>query len=140
MGSIMLHLEEFVEAVQQQDSVAGMMRFLVAHFKMVVHKIMPEGSPEEVQKLLEDDPDYFNDLEYDEVVKCMTHILLVADELFPAHRRRCDEATGAGSDYSEVRGVHRLSWAPRCPEDMWGRVQRNSGQHPRGKKGQRRQH
>ena len=55
----MLHLEEFVEAVQQKESVAGMMRFLVAHFKMVVHKIMPEGSPEEVQKLLEDDPDYF---------------------------------------------------------------------------------
>ena len=62
--------------------------------------------------LLEDDPYYFNDLEYDEVVKRMTHILLVADELFPAHKRRCDEATGAGSDYSEVRGVHRLSWAP----------------------------
>ena len=116
----MLHLEEFVDAVQQKDSVAGMMRFLVAHFKMVVHKILPEGSADELQRLLEDEPDYFNDLEYDEVVKCMTNILLVADELFPANRRRCDEAAGASSDFSEVRGVHRLSWAPDAQKTFVG--------------------
>ena len=52
----MLHLEEFVDAVHQKDSVADMMRFLVAHFKMVVHKILHEGSADELQRLLDAAP------------------------------------------------------------------------------------
>ena len=52
----------------REDTVAGLARFLVGKFPVVVNKILPEASPADIQKILEDDPDYFNDLTYDEVV------------------------------------------------------------------------
>ena len=69
VGSILLHLPELVRQAAQPDTVAGMSRFLIGHFKSVAHKILPDGSPEDVQALLNEDPDYFNDLTYDEVVQ-----------------------------------------------------------------------
>ena len=60
--------------------------------------------------MLESDPDYFNDLSYDNVAKAMTNVMLVADELFPWGRRRCDEVGEAAGSYSEIRGIHERRW------------------------------
>eukprot|EP00971_Amphidinium_carterae_P226098 4484683-Amphidinium_carterae.1 len=67
-GAVLVHLEEILHQAEQEDSVAGLMRFLVAKFPAVMHKVLPSGTPEELAQLLDDDPDYFNELEYDAVI------------------------------------------------------------------------
>ncbi|CAE7917987.1 unnamed protein product, partial [Symbiodinium necroappetens] len=69
VGSILLHLPELVKQSTLPDSVAGLSRFLVAHFKAVTHKILPDKSADELRQMLTEDPDYFNDLAYDDVVQ-----------------------------------------------------------------------
>ncbi|CAE7282086.1 unnamed protein product [Symbiodinium sp. CCMP2592] len=71
VGSILLHLPELVKQSTLPDSVAGLSRFLVAHFKAVTHKILPNKSADELRQMLTEDPDYFNDLAYDDVVKAI---------------------------------------------------------------------
>jgi hypothetical protein len=114
VGSLLMHLEEFVRQAKQEDSIAGLSRFLVAHFPCVVHKIMPEGSSQEIEKALAEDPDYFNSLTYDNVVKAMTNVLLLADKLFPMGSRRADEIGQADGNFSDVRGIHQQAWAPNA--------------------------
>ena len=69
VGSILLHLPELVKQAAQPDTVAGLSRFLVVHFKSVAHKRFPDVPLQDMEALLADDPDYFNDLTYDDVVK-----------------------------------------------------------------------
>ena len=57
-GVVMMHVEEIVEQTKKPDSTAGMMRFLLAHFPAVVNKILPNVAPEEIARLLEEDPEY----------------------------------------------------------------------------------
>eukprot|EP00973_Karenia_brevis_P023199 3194804-Karenia_brevis.AAC.1 len=72
-----MHLEEVVEQAEKDDSVAGLMRFLVAKFPAVVNKLLPPGlSDADIKQILDEDPDYFNDLCYDEVVQGMANVLL----------------------------------------------------------------
>lgn len=80
---ILLHLEELVAMMEsERDSVAGLQRFLVAHFPPVVSKIMPEGSPEEIKTLMESEEDFFNDITYDEAVLAVVNPLLVLEQLY----------------------------------------------------------
>ena len=105
----MMHLEEIWEQGQKPDSTAGMMRFLVAHFPAVINKILPDSPPAQVQSLLDADPDYFNDIAYDDVVQAMASVLLVSGELYKRGVRRPDEAHDR-TRYSDVKGVHFLPW------------------------------
>ena len=61
-------LEEIEKQAREEDSVAGLTRFLIGKFPVVVNKIMPDVPPSEVQNILLNDPDYFNDILYDDVV------------------------------------------------------------------------
>ena len=63
-----MHLEEVELQAQQADSVAGLFRFLIGKFPVVVNKILPDVPPAEMQELLMNDADYFNDLSYDDVI------------------------------------------------------------------------
>ena len=115
VGAVLLHLEELVDIAKKGDSVAGMPRFLIGHFLSVCSKVAPEGlSSQEMQNLLVEDPHYFNDLSYDEVVTAATNVLLLADSVFPYHRRRDDEVVDllpAGSR----RSVASTLWSlPPC--------------------------
>eukprot|EP00973_Karenia_brevis_P001231 168334-Karenia_brevis.AAC.1 len=91
-----MDLEELVPVLtgktgrEDDDSVGGLMRFLIAHWSPVVNRLLPEGSPEEVQQLIETD-EYFNTLSFDEVARAMVNILLLLVRLFPQHQRRADE-------------------------------------------------
>ena len=64
------------------DSTAGMQRFVICRFPMVVNKILPDASPEALTATLASDPDFFNDLAYDDVVKAVANIMLISRELF----------------------------------------------------------
>ena len=57
------------------DSTAGMQRFVICRFPMVVNKILPDASPEALTATLASDPDFFNDLAYDDVVKAVANIM-----------------------------------------------------------------
>ena len=112
VGAVLLHLEELVDIAKKGDSVAGMPRFLIGHFLSVCSKVAPEGlSSQEMQNLLVEDPHYFNDLSYDEVVTAATNVLLLADSVFPYHRRRDDEVGPAAGRFSEIRGIHTMEFA-----------------------------
>ena len=76
-GIVLMHLPELTQQFSKDDTVAGMMRFLIAKFPSVVNKVQPEGLTESQLHDLTASDDYFNNLEYDVVVKCMAHVLLV---------------------------------------------------------------
>ena len=112
VGAILMHLEELLDIGKKGDSVAGLPRFLIGHFVSVCNKVCPEDlSVQDMQNLLLDDPDYFNDLSYDEIVKAATNVLLLADAAFPYQQRRDDEVGPAASRYSEIRGIHTMEFA-----------------------------
>ena len=112
VGAVLLHLEELLDVAKKGDSLAGLPRFLIGHFVPVCSKVCPEGlSPHELQNLLLNDPNYFNDLSYDEVVKATTNILLIADALFPYQGRRQDEQGPHAGKYSDIRGIHTMEFA-----------------------------
>ena len=78
VGFILMHLEEVVRHAEKDDSVAGLMRLLFVTFPPVTNKIAPKGLSEGATKeLLTTDPDYFNDLAYDDVIKCCATIVRV---------------------------------------------------------------
>ena len=90
-----MHLEEITAQAEKDDSVAGLMRFLLAKFPAVVNKLVPPGlSDEELRQLLDEDPDYFNDLCYDEVVQGMANVLLVSSKLYP-YKKAVGQPEGA---------------------------------------------
>ena len=64
-----------------------------------------------MQNLLLEDPHYFSDLSYDEIVTAATNVLLLADSVFPYQRRGDDEVGPAAGRYSEIRGVHTMEFA-----------------------------
>ena len=89
-----------------------MPRFLIGRFLSVCSKVAPEGlSSQEMQNLLVEDPHYFNDLSFDEFVTAATNVLLLADSVFPYHRRRDDEVGPAAGRFSEIRGIHTMEFA-----------------------------
>ncbi|CAK0837958.1 unnamed protein product [Prorocentrum cordatum] len=92
----MMHVEEVYDQAQKPDSTAGMMRFLVGHFIAVVNKILPDLPPPQLARILDSDPNYFNDPTYDDVVE---------------GKERRDER-GSSDRFSRVRGAHFLPWAP----------------------------
>ena len=114
-GAVLMHVEEVYDQAQKPDSTAGMMRFLVGHFSAVVNKILPDAPAEQITKILDADPDYFNDLSYDNVVQAMGRVMLVSSLLFPKGRERPDER-GKSDRFSKVRGAHFLPWAPDVKE------------------------
>ena len=104
-----MHLEELVALGSKTDSVMAMARFLIAKFPSVVNKLMPTtADPAEMRAMMETD-DFFNELDYDEAVKCMAHVLLVSAKLFPYNAKRPD-ANVFPKMYSEVTGLHSLPW------------------------------
>ncbi|CAK0800291.1 unnamed protein product, partial [Prorocentrum cordatum] len=109
-GAVMMHIEEVYEQAQKPDTTAGMMRFLIGHFTAVVNKILPDVPAPQVARLLEDDPDYFNDLEYDHVVTAIGKVMLTASALYVRGEERPDEKNKKNR-YSKVRGTHFLPWA-----------------------------
>ena len=88
-----------------------MMRFLVANFPIVVSMLLPTGSPDDIRKLLESDPDYFNNLTYDQCVESMTNVLLVSSKLYP-YGEPIQGAEDDKSKYSKITGLHTLQWGP----------------------------
>ena len=112
VGAVLMHLEELLDIGKKGDSVAGLPRFLIGHFLSVCSKVCPENlSAQEMQNLLLEDPNYFNDLSFDEIVKAATNLLLLADAAFPYQHRRDDEVGPAASRYSEIRGIHTMEFA-----------------------------
>ena len=76
-----------------------------------MHKILPEGSPAELRSILEEDPNHFNDIPYDDVVEGIAHILLISTCLYVYGKERKDEH-GDRAKYSRVKGIHTLPWDP----------------------------
>ena len=95
------------------DSVSGLMRFLIAHFAPVVNKLLPEGSPAEIARLIESD-EYFNKLTFDEIVLALVNVLVLLARLFREHVERTDEKDQPQL-YSKLLGLHTLPWEP----DAW---------------------
>ena len=113
-GAVMMHIEELYDQAQKPDTTAGMMRFLIGHFPAVVNKIRPDVPPSQITRLLQDDPDYFNDLDYDDVVTAIGKIMLVASALYVRGVERADEKDN--NRYSRVRGTHFLPWKPEAKD------------------------
>ena len=116
-AAVMMHLEEIVAQMDNEDTTAGMMRFLIGRFPMVVNNILPDCSPEEIRDILEADPHYFNDLTYDDVVEAGAHIMLVAKELFKKDEPR--PGHNDKSKYSHITGCHNLPWGTDVKEKFW---------------------
>ncbi len=57
------------------------MRFLLTKFPAVVNKLLPQGPPARLQRLLEEDPDHFNDTADDDVTQALANVTLLAWEL-----------------------------------------------------------
>lgn len=108
----LMHIEELVGLMvggtgkEDDDSVSGLMRFLIAHFPAVVNKLLPEGSPAEISKLIETE-DYFNMLTFDELASATVNVLILLVRLFPLNKQRADEG---GAEFSKLLGQHTLPW------------------------------
>ena len=115
----LMHIEELIPHFQTKvgkdddDSVAGLMRFFIAHFPAVVNKLLPEGPLAELNKLIESDA-YFNKLNFDEVATANVNILLILSRLYKEQCQRPDEV-GHPELYSKLLGLHSLSFEP----DAW---------------------
>ena len=92
--------------------MAGLQRFLLAHFRPIVNKIMPEGSPEEVEQLVRDGGDFFNKVQFDEAVQSVVNPLLVLDHLYSVGVQRSDEVTSGL--FSKLSGLHMMGWQPEA--------------------------
>lgn len=80
-----------------------------------VNKILPEGlSPVEIQQLLEVDPDYFNDIDFDTAVLSVLHILVILDKLYVLNVKRDDENGQSRAQFSKLTGLHSMGWAPEA--------------------------
>ena len=87
----------------------------MGHFIAVVNKILPDLPPPQLARILDGDPNYFNDLTYDDVVEALGGIMLVSSILFPKGKERRDERDRSDR-FSRVRGTHFLPWAPDVKE------------------------
>ena len=105
------------------------MRFLVGEFSSVVHKVKPDMSADEMAKLLDEDPDYFNDLAYDNVVAGMTHVLPVASQSFP-YRVPTPGTKDDKSIHSFIMGGHFVSCGSELKATHIKIIQRNGRQSP----------
>ena len=106
-----MHIEEIFKQGQKPDTTAGMMRFLIGHFRAVVNKILPDLPDDVKNKLLEEDGEYFNDLAYDDVVEAIAHVLLVSNRLYVKGVERPDEKNDRHR-FSKVKGLHFMPWEP----------------------------
>ena len=116
----LVHIEELVQLFsgksankEDDDTVSGLMRFLIAHWPPVVNKVLPDGSPEEINKLIESGK-YFNRLTFDEVVLAEVNILRVLSRLYQQYVEREDEKKRLGL-YSKLLGLHSQAWE----KDAW---------------------
>ena len=114
----LVHLEELVPYLQpkpgkdgndEDDSVAGLARFFIAHFPAVTNKLLPAGTvPEEADKLIESEG-YFNKLTFDQLATADVNILLVLSRLFVQYVTRADEVQRP-ERYSKLLGLHSLTF------------------------------
>ena len=114
----LVHLEELVPYLQpkpgkdgndEDDSVAGLARFFIAHFPAVTYKLLPAGTvPEEADKLIESEG-YFNKLTFDQLATADVNILLVLSRLFVQYVTRADEVQRP-ERYSKLLGLHSLTF------------------------------
>ncbi|CAK0814291.1 unnamed protein product [Prorocentrum cordatum] len=116
VGSVLMHLEEVERQARQSDSVAGLSRFLVGKFPVVVHKIMPDLNPAEVEQLLQDDPDYFDSMNYDDVVGGLANILFAGRQLFQKDAPPSVPATDVKEVCSKITGLHTLPMSSEVQE------------------------
>ena len=103
---VMMHCEEIVQQASQEDSVAGLSRFLLAKFPCRVLKIRDPQSAEQAQNELDE---CFNSLGYDQVVSAMAHVLTISKLLFPHNEARDDDAEHRC--FSHVSGLHTMPFA-----------------------------
>ena len=103
---VMMHCEEIVQHASQEDSVAGLPRFLMAKFPCHVLKIRDPQSAEEAQNELDE---CFNSLGYDQVVSAMAHVLTISKLFFPHNEARDDDAEHRC--FSHVSGLHSMPFA-----------------------------
>eukprot|EP00959_Pyramimonas_sp_CCMP1952_P370744 7764876-Pyramimonas_sp.AAC.1 len=69
---------------------------------------MPDLNPAEVEQLLQDDPDYFNSMNYDDVVGGLANILFAGRQLFQKDAPPSVPATDVKKVYSKITGLHTL--------------------------------
>ena len=94
--------------------MAGMDRFLVAHFPPVFNTMLPtfpdvDEGEEALQGLLMGGPNYFSDVSLDDAVNAVAYILRVADRLFQRGEVRSDEADRRGA-FERSTGMHCTPW------------------------------
>lgn len=116
VGAILMHLEEIERQARVDDSVFGLARFLVAKFPVVVNKILPDVAPAEIQNILLDDPDYFNNLAYDDVVGGLANILFAAKGVFQKDVPPAGTADEVKRVYSKITGLHTLALSNEVKE------------------------
>ena len=112
----LVHIEELVQHLsgkahnkEDDDSVSGLMRFLIAHWPPVVNKLLPEvSSVEELYKLIESDK-YFNKLTFDDLVLAEVNIHRVLSRLYKQYVKREDERE-CPRLYSSLLGLHSQAW------------------------------
>ena len=109
----LIHLEELEGTLRPKagkdddDSVAGLARFFIAHFPARINKLLPAGCGDENAEELVESEQYFNTLDFDEIVTASVNILLILQRLFVRYSRRADE-NGQKKRYSELLGLRTL--------------------------------
>ena len=111
----LVHLEELVYCLhaktgkEDEDSMAGLARFFIAHFRAVTSKLLPAGTADgEADELVESD-EYFNKLTFDQIASASVHILLLLSRLFIRYVKRSDEEDHP-ERYSKLLGLHALAF------------------------------
>ena len=74
---------------------------------------------------MEEDDDYFNEVLFDDAVLSVVHPLLILERVFKQDVQRDDEV-GDTKKFSELTGVHTLSWAPGAKKKHTDRFNANA--------------
>ena len=106
-----MHLEEILEQSAAENS-GWLDEVLGDEIPVVVNKILPNLPPAEMQRWIENDPNYFNEVAYDDVVGGIANILLAAKSLFPLGRPRDGAEELDKLVYSKIAGIHALRMPP----------------------------
>lgn len=116
----LMHMEELIPhfhgragAKDDEDSVSGLMRFLIVHFPPVVNKLLPDAPPVELETLVETN-ELFNQLTFDQLAAAWVNVLMILTRLYKQHEERDDEK-GDGQRSNKLLGLRTLPWQP----DAW---------------------
>ena len=111
----LIHIEELLPffhgkagSKEDEDTVSGLMRFFIVHFPPVINKLLPAGTPAEIEKLVETD-EYFNKLSFDQIASAWVNVLLILGRLYQQYQPREDEQNRPAR-YSKLLGLHTLEW------------------------------